>query len=285
MTVAQNVGFGLRMRRMAAADSRARTAEMLDLVGLPGYADRYPDELSGGQQQRVALARALVIRPKALLLDEPLSALDRKIREEMHVELRRIQREANVTAIIVTHDQVEALALGDRLMVLDEGVVQQEGGPWDVYAQPRSRFVATFLGKANLFDATVRATGTGTVSLGATEATGIALPDGTGVGDELTLCVRPERWTIAGPETEDRADGLSVAGRVRLLRQTGQTSEAIIDSAHGELSLTALSTAAHQLDEGANVRLVAPPASIHVIPATVPGDDGSPEPVAEEPSW
>lgn len=264
MTVKENVAFGLRMRGVARRAARSRVTDMLGLVGLPDLGGRYPDELSGGQQQRVALARALVIEPKALLLDEPLSALDRKIREEMQVELRRIQRETGVTAVIVTHDQEEALALGDRLTVLDHGVVQQEGAPFDVYQHPASPFVATFLGKANLFDAEVVAVAPSHVRLGATEVDGLVLPSEATPGDAVTLCVRPEGWMIADTADAD-AGVLVVDGVVRLSRQTGQTAEALVTTEHGEVAVTVLSTQVARVREGARVRLAAPAQNVHVL--------------------
>ncbi|MFO8075896.1 MAG: ABC transporter ATP-binding protein [Actinomycetota bacterium] len=264
LTVGENVGFGLRMRRVRPRQQRAEVAGILALVGLPEMEGRYPDELSGGQQQRVALARALVTRPKALLLDEPLSALDRKIRQEMQVELRRIQREAGVTAIIVTHDQEEALALGDRLMVLDDGEVRQEGRPAEVYSHPRSRFVATFLGSANLLPGTVDAVEPSRIDLGALAARGLTLPEGTRVGDRVTVCVRPERWALAeGGALE--ADGLALRARVRTVQLSGQIGECVLDSALGELALTVLSSQVARLEEGLEVSLRADPGDVHVL--------------------
>jgi ABC-type Fe3+/spermidine/putrescine transport system ATPase subunit len=150
MTVAGNVAFPLEVRRVPRTEIRALVAEVLRLVHLDGLADRRPSQLSGGQQQRVALARALVFKPGILLLDEPLAALDRKLRDEVRLELRRIQRTLGVTTLLVTHDQDEALSLSDRLLVLDRGEVQQIGTPDELYLRPANRFVADFLGTANL---------------------------------------------------------------------------------------------------------------------------------------
>jgi putative spermidine/putrescine transport system ATP-binding protein len=151
LTVAQNVAFGLEMRKLPQPDIRSRVDEALALVGLGGMAARHPAQLSGGQQQRVALARALVIRPGLLLLDEPLSNLDAKLREEMQIELRRIQRAAGVTTLMVTHDQAEALALSDRVVVMQAGRIEQEAAPLEAYEYPASGFVCDFLGKSNVF--------------------------------------------------------------------------------------------------------------------------------------
>jgi putative spermidine/putrescine transport system ATP-binding protein len=150
MTVGENVAFGLEMRGVARGERARRVAEALDLVGLSGFAERFPRSLSGGQQQRVALARALVIRPRVLLLDEPLSNLDAKLREEMQVELRQIQRAVGITTILVTHDQAEAMALSDRIVIMNEGRVEQIASPDRAYDVPASRFVANFLGKSNV---------------------------------------------------------------------------------------------------------------------------------------
>jgi putative spermidine/putrescine transport system ATP-binding protein len=151
MTVADNIAFGLEMRRVARAERGERVAETLALVGLAQLADRHPVQLSGGQQQRVALARALVIRPGLLLLDEPLSNLDAKLREEMQIELRRIQRAVGITTLMVTHDQAEALALSDRVVVMHAGRIEQDAVPFEAYEHPTTGFVCDFLGKANLF--------------------------------------------------------------------------------------------------------------------------------------
>ena len=157
MTVAENVAFGLEMQGVAAAERSKRVAETLELVGLAAFAARFPRQMSGGQQQRVALARALVIRPRILLLDEPLSNLDAKLREEMQIELRQIQRTVGTTTILVTHDQAEAMALSDRIVVMNQGRAEQIGPPHEAYERPATPFVANFLGKTNLVNgATVR---------------------------------------------------------------------------------------------------------------------------------
>jgi putative spermidine/putrescine transport system ATP-binding protein len=150
MTVAENVAFGLEMQGVATAERRTRVGETLELVGLGAFAARFPRQLSGGQQQRVALARALVIRPQMLLLDEPLSNLDAKLREGMQIELRQIQRTVGTTTILVTHDQAEAMALSDRVVVMNHGKAEQIGPPHEAYERPATAFVANFLGKTNL---------------------------------------------------------------------------------------------------------------------------------------
>jgi iron(III) transport system ATP-binding protein len=159
MSVAKNVAFGLERRKLGRADIERKVRDALDLVGLSAYADRRPAQLSGGQQQRVALARTLVIEPEVLLLDEPLSNLDARLRVDMRSELRQLQRKLGLTAIYVTHDQEEANAIADRLAVLDQGRIQQVGTPIELYDRPANRFVATFLGTANLIDGTLEASG------------------------------------------------------------------------------------------------------------------------------
>ena len=150
MTVAENVAFGLEMRNVGRAERDARVIDVLGLIGLTALADRYPRRMSGGQQQRVALARALVVKPEILLLDEPLSNLDAKLREGMQIELRQIQRTLGTTTLLVTHDQGEAMALADRIVVMNNGEVEQIGAPFDIYEWPATPFVANFLGKTNV---------------------------------------------------------------------------------------------------------------------------------------
>ncbi|MGI8518785.1 MAG: ABC transporter ATP-binding protein [Acidimicrobiia bacterium] len=155
MTVTQNVGFGLKLKGTPRPEIQGRVAELLELIHLPDKGNDYPHELSGGQQQRVALARALAIRPQVLLLDEPLSALDAKIRDELRTEIRRIQRQLSITTIYVTHDQEEAMALSDRVVVMSRGVMEQVGPPFQIYNYPETKFVASFVGKLNQIPGTV----------------------------------------------------------------------------------------------------------------------------------
>jgi len=165
MTAAGNVAFGLEMQRVPRAERDQRVAAMLNLVGLAGFAARFPRQLSGGQQQRVALARALAIRPRVLLLDEPLSNLDAKLREEMQIELHQILRSLGTTTILVTHDQAEAMALSDRISVMNAGRIEQVGAPTQVYEHPATPFVASFLGRTNVIAVEVRSDGAGTAAV------------------------------------------------------------------------------------------------------------------------
>ncbi|MEV0617757.1 ABC transporter ATP-binding protein [Nonomuraea sp. NPDC050404] len=192
MTVAANVAYGLRVRRLDKAEREERVREALRLVGLEGYAERRPKQLSGGQQQRVALARALAIRPPVLLLDEPLSNLDAKLRREMRVELRAIQRRIGTTMVFVTHDQEEALALSDRVAVMNGGRIEQLGTPDEVYRRPATRFVAQFIGAANVLEGTVTAGG---LDLGGGLVVG-GLP-GLVEGERAVVAIRPERIRLS----------------------------------------------------------------------------------------
>ncbi|MFI7128185.1 ABC transporter ATP-binding protein [Nonomuraea sp. NPDC050153] len=209
MTVAANVAYGLRVRRLDRRTRDERVREALSLVGLEGYAGRRPGQLSGGQQQRVALARALAIRPAVLLLDEPLSNLDAKLRREMRVELRALQRRIGTTMVFVTHDQEEALALSDRVAVMHGGRVEQLGTPDEVYRRPASRFVAQFIGAANVLEGTVTASG-------ALDAGGLVVGCGPlplRPGDRAVVAVRPERIHLTIPGPDDAGAG-GVAGTV-----------------------------------------------------------------------
>jgi ABC-type Fe3+/spermidine/putrescine transport system ATPase subunit len=189
MTVAANVAYGLRYRGFPKHDIPRRVAEMLDLVKLPSYGDRFPNQLSGGQQQRVALARALATRPGVVLLDEPLSALDAKLRQELRTELRDVLATVGSSAIVVTHDQEEAMSLGERVFIMTHGKIVQQGTPEDVYARPQSRFVAEFMGRSNRF------AGSLCDASSFQSACGLSLqivPGATSGAGSYDLCVRPE---------------------------------------------------------------------------------------------
>ena len=188
LTVAENVAFGLKVKGVGRAEREARVAEMLKLIGLPDLGARYPFQLSGGQQQRVALARALAPQPQVLLLDEPLSALDAKIRVSLRDEIRAIQSRLGITTIFVTHDQEEALSMSDRVVVMNGGIAEQTGAPFQIYNRPATRFVAEFVGTLNLIEAEVTDAASGRVALaGQPVALGRALPPG-----RVTLALRPE---------------------------------------------------------------------------------------------
>jgi spermidine/putrescine transport system ATP-binding protein len=206
MTVAQNIGFGLEMLGKPKAEIAARVSEMLKLVRMEELANRRTSQISGGQQQRVALARALAPQPKVLLLDEPLSALDYKLRKDMQIELKRLQHETGITFIFVTHDQEEALTMSDRIAVMSKGKILQVGSPRDIYDRPSDRFVANFIGETNFLEGDVTGTngGAAAVSLlgGATISAG--LPDGLNPSGRVTVVVRPEHADLV--TAGDRAD-------------------------------------------------------------------------------
>ncbi len=191
LTVAQNVGFGLKVAGVARAEAAARVDEMLALIGLPDLGGRYPFQLSGGQQQRVALARALAVRPQVLLLDEPLSALDAKIRVSLRSEIREIQQRLGITTIFVTHDQEEALSMSDRIVVMNGGIAEQVGTPFEIYNQPQTRFVAGFVGTLNAFEAIVTDAATGDVTLDGTPMR-LGQPIDAPAGARIGIALRPE---------------------------------------------------------------------------------------------
>ena len=200
MTVRENVAFGLRMARVERKAAAGRVAEALLLVGLEEFGDRFPTQLSGGQQQRVAVARALVRRPAVLLLDEPLGALDLKLRKRLQVELSQIHREVGTTFVYVTHDQEEAMAMADRLAVLKLGHIEQVGTPDEIYTRPNSRFVADFIGESNFFEAKLDGPAKDTVVLADGTRVGCADHDLPGAVTAATLMVRPESIRIFGAE-------------------------------------------------------------------------------------
>jgi iron(III) transport system ATP-binding protein len=198
LTVFENIAYGLNVQRLDKKTIAERVNRVLDLVHLQGYGDRPPGQLSGGQQQRVALARALVMEPKVLLMDEPLSNLDAKLREEMRTEIRRIQQELNITSVYVTHDQIEAMTLSDRIVVMNLGVIEQIGSPMEIYRFPNSRFVANFIGRANFIDGVVLAQNDSMLtvrSLGES-ITLSNIKREFHKGEDVTLIVRPEMIQI-----------------------------------------------------------------------------------------
>ena len=204
MTVAQNIGFGLRIRRDAESAVKQRVDEMIALINLEQHANKYPYQLSGGQQQRVSLARALAIRPNVLLLDEPLSALDAKIRVSLRSEIRAIQRRLGITAIFVTHDQEEALSISDRIVVMNVGVMEQVGTPFEIYNFPKTQFVANFVGSLNNADAEVVDPAGGILSMdGVHFKTADEDMKNRNKGDKVKISIRPERFSFAAEPLKD----------------------------------------------------------------------------------
>ena len=208
MTVAENVGYGLMIAKLAKTDRRRRVDDALGMVRLAGFGDRKPGQLSGGQRQRVALARALVLRPKVLLLDEPLGALDLKLRQEMQIELKDIQQEVGLTFIYVTHDQDEALTMSDRLAVFNGGKVEQVGSPAEVYERPATGFVAGFVGVSNVLEGAVAAT--------------IA-------GDPHPFTIRPEKIAMREPDEQAGPDDCAATGHVREVVYLGAVTRYIVE--------------------------------------------------------
>ncbi|MFO1069521.1 MAG: ABC transporter ATP-binding protein [Geminicoccaceae bacterium] len=233
MTVADNVAYGLKVTGVPAAEIGPRVAEALAKVKLTGFEARRPDQLSGGQRQRVALARALVKRPKVLLLDEPLSALDKKLREEMQLELVRLQHEVGITFIVVTHDQEEALSMADHIAVMEKGRILQIAPPRELYEHPNCRFVAGFIGAMNLFEAEVKGTAQGKARL---EVRGIGpldvpVDDRTPAPGAATLAVRPEKIRLE--TAEPPGSGGRLHGRIEQLAYFGDTSQVYVGADDG----------------------------------------------------
>ncbi len=231
-TIFDNVAFGLKYRDVSRDDLQKRVSEALELVQLPHTADRYPAQLSGGQQQRIALARAIVIRPEVLLLDEPLSALDANLREDMRVELKRIQDQLGITTIFVTHDQSEALAMSDRIVVMSEGRVEQVDPPQEVYSNPASLFVSQFLGNSNTLSGRLESkNGTHAVQvgeLGAIQVDGAQLKNFRD-GDAVTLVIRAEKLALS--ESENREENATqLTGRVTAVDYQGTAARYFISA-------------------------------------------------------
>jgi spermidine/putrescine transport system ATP-binding protein len=226
LNVQDNVAFGLKRRKVASEEIRTRVAEALELVELHGREEAKPRELSGGQKQRVALARALVNRPAVLLLDEPLGALDLKLRKQMQVELKGIQREVGITFLYVTHDQEEALAMSDRIAVMEDGQVRQCGTPEEVYERPRGPFVAGFIGISNLLPATVA---NGGLRLESGALCAAPVPEGCPEGSDVHLSVRPEKILL-----DELEEGMaSVEGTIVERVYVGTTTQVIVEIAPG----------------------------------------------------
>ncbi|WP_455056448.1 ABC transporter ATP-binding protein [Jutongia sp.] len=220
MTIYDNVAYGLKMKKVAKKEIKERVLEMLEMVQLSGFEKRYPSQLSGGQKQRVAIARALINRPKVLLLDEPLGALDLKLRKQMQLELKRLQKKLNITFIYVTHDQEEALTMSDRIAIMHDGVMDQIGSPTEIYERPATKFVATFIGETNVFDGTIRSIEGGKAVIGiengeVTTSGSVEEGDGKNTGfavnEFVTVSVRPEKMHFSPKPVE----GFTVPAVVR----------------------------------------------------------------------
>ncbi|WP_035854193.1 ABC transporter ATP-binding protein [Deefgea rivuli] len=246
MTVAQNIAFPLKMAKVPPEELKQRVAEVLEDVQLTPFAQRYPHEMSGGQRQRVAIARALVNRPRLLLLDEPLSALDAKLREEMQIELIQLQKEVGITFVYVTHDQGEALALSHRIAVMNKGEVAQLDVPEVIYSHPKNRFVADFIGQCNLLDGTIVSIGADRMQL---EIPGVGMAEtllvaGAQVGQKGTLTLRPEKIKLAATLPQDVVDEVHFSGKVHDCLYLGDVTIYVIELENGVLVETMLPNSA-----------------------------------------
>jgi iron(III) transport system ATP-binding protein len=254
-TVFENVAFGLRVQRRSKKEIGERVGAMLEVVGLTGMEGRYPNQLSGGQQQRVALARSLVVEPDILLLDEPLSNLDAKLRERVRWELKQLQRRLQITFVYVTHDQAEALALSDRIAVLHQGRLQQYGPPRDVYTRPANRLVADFMGTVNLVPGTAVPGADGGVELAAGRVTGVPLPASLPAGGPVLLAVRPENIRLA-PADGDPSDAFP--GRVGEATFLGNTADYVVQIEGAQLRVQTHPTEIFRVGDPVVVRLDGP---------------------------
>ena len=277
MTVTRNVAYGLESQKRSRSEVRDRVRELLELVGLPDQGDKYPAQLSGGQQQRIALARAIAMSPGLLLLDEPLSALDAKVRARLRYEVKALQRRLGITTIMVTHDQEEALTMADRIVVMNHGVIEQVGAPTEIYREPASVFVADFIGTMNFLAAEV--TGEAAARGGGIRAGGLALAcdtSGHSDGARVTVAIRPEEIGLldagSGRDagTADRGNGFDAT--VKYVEFLGSFARVELASA-GERLLMDLPIARVQhfeLTEGRSVRAVVPREAVRIYPGALP---------------
>jgi putrescine transport system ATP-binding protein len=274
MSVEKNVGYGLKHENMTAAQRKERVNELLDLVQLSQFATRKPHQLSGGQRQRVALARALAKSPKVLLLDEPLGALDKKLREQTQFELMNIQDKLGITFIVVTHDQEEAMTLAGRIAVMDRGIIRQVGAPTDVYEFPTSRFTADFIGSINLFDGVVQSQSKGNTRIVAEAAGCVFDTDNAGQfskGDKVAVALRPEKINISRTKPNSTAAN-AVQGEVLDLGYFGKDSLYRVRLDSGELvrvnrvNDTRVRETGRQVDWEDKVWLSWNPGSVIVLP-------------------
>jgi putative spermidine/putrescine transport system ATP-binding protein len=251
MSIADNIAYGLMIKKVPKPERDQRVKAMLDLVRLPEIAKRKPGQLSGGQRQRVALARALINKPRVLLLDEPLGALDLKLRQQMQVELKTIQKEVGITFIFVTHDQEEALTMSDRIAVFSQGKIEQVGSPAEIYEHPATAFVAGFVGVSNLVQGPVAQ---------------------TILGSPQMFSIRPEKIHLAAPDTPVPDDSYAIAGRIREVVYLGMYTRYLVDlEGGGELSVMEQNLHTTSMDalaaQGRAVRLIFQRSHIRVIPS------------------
>jgi spermidine/putrescine transport system ATP-binding protein len=279
LSIFENVAFGLRRTGTKNSQIKAQVTDMLRLVELPGFETRKPNQISGGQAQRVALARALINRPAVLLLDEPLGALDLKLRKQMQLELKRIQQEVGITFIYVTHDQEEAMTMSDRIAVMNKGRYEQLGDPEALYERPQTRFVAGFLGVSNLLPATRTGTANGYTTVSLSDATQVRIPEGAVNGvDRVEIGVRPEKIRIHALD-DQVADGRNIlAGTVRDASYVGVSTSYVVE-ARGGTRLTVYeqnverATRSELWAQGEEVRLSWSPDHTFAVPEDGPATD------------
>ena len=269
MTVDQNVAFGLRMRKVAKLEVARRVGRALELVHLSGLGGRRPAELSGGQRQRVALARALVVEPKVLLLDEPLSNLDLKLREAMRLEITSLQRELGITAIYVTHDQSEALVMSTRIAVMQSGRIEQLAPPVSIYQEPTTRFVAEFIGSMNLLPARIlsRQAGEGRLRLASNDEVTLPLPSSVGDTSDVFIAIRPERTQLAANPPQDSSFA-SLPAKVRQVIYLGNKFEYQVDLGGGDAAVVEVQNTGREqtFSAGDVVHLTAATADCRILP-------------------
>lgn len=228
-TIYDNIAYGLKMKRIPKKEIQTRVKEMMELVQLEGFEKRYPNQLSGGQKQRVAIARALINKPKVLLLDEPLGALDLKLRKQMQIELKRLQKRLNITFIYVTHDQEEALTMSDRIAIMHEGIMDQIAAPLEIYEHPATKFVATFIGETNIFEGTVKNIVDTDITVGVENGDVLGMGTGISFGEFITVSVRPEKVKYS----KTPVDGFSITATVRDSIYVGNIVKCIAELPNG----------------------------------------------------
>ncbi|MEP6639473.1 MAG: ABC transporter ATP-binding protein [Chloroflexota bacterium] len=287
LTIFENVAFGLRRKGVRGSEIKSRVTEMLSLVELPGYEERKPTQISGGQAQRVALARALINSPAVLLLDEPLGALDLKLRKQMQVELKRIQQEVGITFIYVTHDQEEAMTMSDRIAVMNRGHYEQLGDPESLYERPTTRFVASFLGISNLLPARVTGSDDGYARASLVDDIAIRVPRALVDGStKVSIGVRPEKIRLSEPDAAAPAGHNRLTGVVRDASYLGVSTQYQVESPGGTLTVyeqnVERATRAELWARGDKVQMTWSPDHSFVVPTDgdepLPGPTGSGEP-------
>jgi spermidine/putrescine ABC transporter ATP-binding subunit len=265
LTIFENVAFGLRLRKLAAPEVKRRVGEALNLVSLSDLADRFPRQLSGGQQQRIAIARSVVLEPRILMFDEPLSNLDFKLRMVMRTELRELQRRLGKTTIYVTHDQSEALALSDRIVVMSNGRIEQIGSPREIYERPANPFVADFMGNSNLLDAVVVQAAVGATVIRTDQGLTLRAAAATrNTGDRVVAMIRPEhvRLTAAGEPAGENTMTVRIAQATYL----GQDVHLLVVNGQQGLTVVTKGSASRHLAVGDDVQAAIAPADILILP-------------------